>query len=87
VAKISGSQDFPADFAAEDRPMSAWQSGTGEWQQLRLALEAAGGKAWRENAKREIRLQAGSRIVFANGATAWRFASESKLHHGKESTR
>jgi hypothetical protein len=62
--------------------MSARQKPTGEWQQLRLALEKAGGKTWRESTKHSASTKYLTVITyrFAGRAVALRFASEAKLH-------
>jgi hypothetical protein len=65
----------------------ARQTTGGEWQRLRLELEKAGGKAWRERTERTVWPEGGRTVItytFPSGATAWRYASESKLHR-KES--
>jgi hypothetical protein len=58
----------------------------GEWQKLRLALEAAGGGIeWRKETERTV--EAGHQTIiryrFPDGRTAWRYATEAKLRREK----
>jgi hypothetical protein len=66
--------------------MSDRQRGAGEWQHLRLALEAAGGgREWRQHTERLVGTKRPTIITytFPNGTRAWRYASESKLWRHK----